>query len=133
VEKQPIEVEGIDPNEKRECEKCGKPMVLRTSARGAFWGCTGYPKCKNIVAIEGAQVTANKPEPTMSEHLCPNCGKGMIQRKGRFGPFLGCSGYPDCKTIVNLDKEGKPKWPVAGDAPKPVKKAAPRKKAAAPA
>jgi ssDNA-binding Zn-finger/Zn-ribbon topoisomerase 1 len=31
----------------------------------------------------------------------------MIKRRGRFGEFLGCSGYPECKTIINLDKEGK--------------------------
>ena len=58
VEKAAIVVEGIEPGEKRECEKCGKDMVVRTSRRGPFWGCTGYPKCKNTIAIEVPQ-TAN--------------------------------------------------------------------------
>jgi DNA topoisomerase-1 len=30
----------------------------------------------------------------------------MIHKNGRFGPFLGCSGYPDCKTTLTLDKQG---------------------------
>jgi DNA topoisomerase-1 len=33
-----------------------------------------------------------------SEAKCPNCGRPMLIRVGRFGKFLACSGYPDCKT-----------------------------------
>jgi DNA topoisomerase-1 len=100
-------VEGIEPGATRTCDKCGKDMVVRTSKRGAFWGCTGYPKCKNLVPIEGASVA--KPEVQATDWGCPNCGRPLAQRKGRFGPFLGCTGYPECKTIVNLDKEGNPR------------------------
>ncbi len=42
-----------------------------------------------------------------SDVKCPNCGKPMIVRTSRFGSqFLGCSGYPECKTILSLDKSG---------------------------
>ncbi|MCD6391477.1 MAG: type I DNA topoisomerase [Dehalococcoidia bacterium] len=34
----------------------------------------------------------------MSEETCPNCGRPMVIKVGRFGKFLACSGYPDCKT-----------------------------------
>ena len=34
------------------CPKCDKPMRKRTSAKGAFWGCTGYPECKGTRAVE---------------------------------------------------------------------------------
>ena len=34
--------------EQKRCDRCGKPMVLRKSAKGEFWGCSGYPKCRNI-------------------------------------------------------------------------------------
>lgn len=34
--------------------------------------------------------------------VCPNCGSKMNLRKGKYGPFYGCSKYPDCKTIINL-------------------------------
>jgi ssDNA-binding Zn-finger/Zn-ribbon topoisomerase 1 len=45
-------------------------------------------------------------EEKVSEHKCPVCGKPMIERNGRFGPFLGCSDYPSCKTTLRLDKDG---------------------------
>ncbi|MCE5278548.1 MAG: topoisomerase DNA-binding C4 zinc finger domain-containing protein [Planctomycetaceae bacterium] len=47
----------------------------------------------------------------MVDVACPQCGKEMQFRKGRFGPFLSCSGYPDCKGIVNLDRKGLVKQP----------------------
>lgn len=37
---------------------------------------------------------------------CPKCGKIMVKRSGKFGDFMGCSGYPHCKTIVNIPKNG---------------------------
>ncbi|MHB8096255.1 MAG: DNA topoisomerase family protein, partial [Erysipelotrichaceae bacterium] len=33
--------------------------------------------------------------------MCPNCGSPLVTRKGRFGPFVACSNYPTCKTIIN--------------------------------
>ncbi|MDR3196079.1 MAG: type I DNA topoisomerase [Endomicrobium sp.] len=48
-----------------------------------------------------------KIQPQMTDEVCPNCGKPMVIRDSRNGQFLGCSGYPDCKTIISLDKNGK--------------------------
>src|SRR2546426_1427671 len=42
-----------------------------------------------------------KREPTVTDQVCPKCGKPMLLRQGRFGEFLGCSGYPECKTIID--------------------------------
>ncbi|HVF09451.1 MAG TPA: type I DNA topoisomerase [Abditibacteriaceae bacterium] len=110
VEKVALVVEGIEPGATRECDKCGKPMVVRSSRRGAFWGCTAYPKCRNLIAIEGAVAGVPEAAPiVLTEYSCPNCGKPMAERRGRFGPFLGCTGYPECKTLINLDKDGNPR------------------------
>ncbi len=38
----------------------------------------------------------------MTQNICPNCGKRMVRRSGKYGDFFGCSGYPKCKTIVNI-------------------------------
>lgn len=43
-----------------ECEKCGKKMVLRNSKRGSFLGCSGYPKCRNIVSISDEEIAKIK-------------------------------------------------------------------------
>ncbi len=44
----------------------------------------------------------------LSDEKCPNCGLQMAIRSSRFGQFLGCTGYPECKTTIKLTKEGKP-------------------------
>ena len=38
----------------------------------------------------------------MTEHVCDQCGKQMAIRTGRFGEFLSCSGYPECKTTKSM-------------------------------
>ena len=57
--------------------------------------------------LKKAQVDIQKVQ-IKSEHNCPTCGKPMLLKGGRFGPFLGCSDYPECKTVLNLTKEGLP-------------------------
>ncbi|MDR1195210.1 MAG: type I DNA topoisomerase [Endomicrobium sp.] len=48
-----------------------------------------------------------KIEPQKSDEICPNCGKPMVVRDSRNGQFLGCSGYPECKTTMPMGKDGK--------------------------
>ncbi len=40
--------------------------------------------------------------PEYSDEICPNCGKQLVERTGKFGQFLGCSGYPDCTFTMPL-------------------------------
>jgi len=83
------------------CEKCGKPMAVKRGRFGTFLGCTGYPECKNIVKTpRGAQPGAPAAPVELSDVLCEKCGKPMAVKKGRYGQFLGCTGYPECKTIM---------------------------------
>jgi DNA topoisomerase-1 len=81
-------VEEIPP-----CEICGKPMTLKRSRFGTFYGCTGYPECKGLRKI-GPQ--ASPPKPTGVK--CPQCGQGEIEeKKSRRGKiFYSCNRYPDC-------------------------------------
>ena len=79
------------------CEKCGKPMIIKWGRNGQFLACSGYPDCKNtkpFVRTESGGVEA-APEETTNE-LCPKCGSGMVVKRGRFGKFLACSRYPEC-------------------------------------
>jgi DNA topoisomerase-1 len=100
---------GVETGEK--CPKCGRPLVVNYSkkTRREFVGCSGFSDkenpCKYIKPAEGAEA---RPEPEMTDVICPACGKPMLKRTGRSGPFLGCSGYPECKTTMNFDAEGKP-------------------------
>jgi len=78
------------------CEKCGRPMALRRSRFGVFYGCTGYPECKNL-RKPGPAGPAAPPKPTGV--TCPECGKGeMLEKTSRRGKtFWSCSRFPDCK------------------------------------
>ncbi len=76
------------------CPDCGRPMQIRRSRFGTFWGCTGYPECKGIQKI-GPKPEAPKPTGVP----CPECGKGEIEEKRsrRGKTFWSCNRYPDCK------------------------------------
>ncbi|HEY2783370.1 MAG TPA: type I DNA topoisomerase [Fimbriiglobus sp.] len=92
------------------CPECGKPLVARYSAKTKkkFVGCSGWrddPPCKYFKPGEGDDARP-KAEPT--EFTCPKCGKMMLKRAGKSGPFLGCSGYPECKTTMNIGADGQP-------------------------
>ncbi|HXA27212.1 MAG TPA: type I DNA topoisomerase [Candidatus Angelobacter sp.] len=87
------------------CPNCGKPLARRSSRRGPFIGCTGYPSCKyiqpraeGVASTEGGAAPAStRPAPEATGEECPDCGKPLVKRQGRFGPFVSCSGYPKCK------------------------------------
>ena len=93
------------------CPKCGQPLVVhyRERTRRKSVGCSGFSdkenSCKYIKPGEGEEA---RPEPELTDVICPVCGKQMLKRMGRSGPFLGCSGYPECKTTMNFDETGKP-------------------------
>jgi DNA topoisomerase-1 len=76
------------------CEVCGRPMALKRSRFGTFYGCTGYPECKNIRKTGPKAVP---PKPTGV--ACPECGKGEIveKRSHRGKTFWSCNRYPECK------------------------------------
>jgi DNA topoisomerase-1 len=91
------------------CPLCGKPMLARQGRFGKFLGCSGYPECKHTinVAPDGTQVAA-PVEGKTSDTICEKCGKPMVAKRGRYGAFLGCSGYPECKNIVKTRASGRP-------------------------
>ncbi len=93
------------------CDKCGKPMVVKKSRYGMFLACTGYPDCKNTRDLKQTSEGTLAVAEATTQHMCDKCGKPMVEKKGRFGPFLGCTGYPECKNIVKLDRSGQPKPP----------------------
>jgi DNA topoisomerase-1 len=94
------------------CEKCGSPMVIKMGRYGKFLACSGYPECKNIKSLPGADRDKNgqadsEQVKAMQEkyagEICEKCGSPMGVKVGRFGPFLGCTGYPKCKNIKNIE------------------------------
>jgi DNA topoisomerase-1 len=79
------------------CELCGKQMQLKRGRFGPFYGCSGYPECRNIRRIsKSGQVSA---PPELLDEKCPLDSAQLVKRQGRFGEFISCSNYPKCKYI----------------------------------
>jgi DNA topoisomerase-1 len=91
------------------CDKCGKPMVIKWGKHGSFIACTGYPDCTNTRELTVDLPDVDKADLTEqdAEEYCENCGRPMVLKKGRFGTFYACSGYPDCKTTKRIGGEQK--------------------------
>jgi len=58
----------------------------------------------HLEKAEGA--TRQKVAPKATSEICPKCGKPMVIRDSRRGPFMACTGYPECKTTFSIDKDG---------------------------
>ena len=99
------------------CDKCGKSMVIKWGKNGRFLACTNYPACKNTKNFKQDEKGEILPEDKTTDIPCPLCGKPMIARQGRFGKFLGCSGYPECKHTINLAPDGTPVAAAVDGAP----------------
>lgn len=92
------------------CDKCGAEMVIKLGRFGKFLSCSKYPECKNAKPLEGEEGSQEKKDSKEVEALkkkfsgekCDKCGKEMEVKVGRYGPFLGCSDYPDCKNITSI-------------------------------
>jgi len=110
AEREMTDVKRLERPTELTCEKCGKPMVIKWGRHGSFIACSGYPECTNtrdlkadLPDLEGA-VLSEQDE----EEYCPNCGRPMVLKRGRFGQFYACSGYPDCKTTRPLARQERP-------------------------
>jgi len=76
------------------CEKCGKPMVIKSGRFGDFIACTGFPECKTTKSILK----------TLEDIVCPMCGGLIAERRSKKGRiFYGCAAYPEC-TFAAWDK-----------------------------
>ena len=84
-----IRQEAVPANEN--CDKCGKPMMIKWGRFGKFVACSGFPECRNT-------------KPISTGVACPKegCGGYLVSRKGKGGrKFFGCSKYPNCDYIAN--------------------------------
>jgi DNA topoisomerase-1 len=111
AEKHMENVKRMEKPTDEKCERCGSPLVLKWGKHGSFYACSSYKKddpesCTftkenpvNLPDFDGAEM----PE-TGQDEYCENCGRVMVLKRGRFGQFMACTGYPDCKTTRRLDQ-----------------------------
>jgi len=85
------------PDVEETCPKCGRPMVLKKGRWGPFLACSGYPECRTTrkIRVRDGQVEVRKEQ--VLDEACPLCGKPLARKTGRFGEYVGCTGYPECR------------------------------------
>jgi DNA topoisomerase-1 len=85
------------------CKLCDGSLVIKWGKTGEFLACENYPDCKHTQNFKkdenGDIVPVEREEPEESGETCEKCGRPMVFKHGRFGKFLACSGYPECKHI----------------------------------
>lgn len=83
------------------CPKCGKAMVIKLARNGKFYSCVDFPECSGALTLDGNELAG----PVDTGKKCPKCEKhNLIEREGKFGKFIACSGYPKCKYIEQAEK-----------------------------
>ena len=95
-------VKGVEEKTDEICDKCGSPMVMKWGRYGRFLACSNYPECKTTRQLAGASEGAPEASEEALAQLCLEHGETLIPRKGRFGFFLACPKYPECKVTKKL-------------------------------
>ncbi len=91
----------------KSCPDCGKPLQKIWAKKKYFYGCSNYPECSFTAPLEALEFNKEDYDPRFDwEQKCPKCSSEMKLRFGKFGPFLGCTNYPECRGIVNIPKKG---------------------------
>ncbi len=87
------------------CDKCGSLMIVKEGRFGKFAACPNYPECKSTKPlVEKPVVRSENTNPELDEK-CEKCGSPMVVRSGKFGSFIACSNYPECKNTKQITKD----------------------------
>jgi DNA topoisomerase I len=86
------------------CPRCQRGLQIRWSRNGPFIACSGYPECSFSSNYERDDRGGIRllEENESSGETCDKCGRAMVLKRGRFGAFLACSGYPDCRNTRSV-------------------------------
>jgi DNA topoisomerase-1 len=120
VDEKRVELKRSDFTTEETDEVCseGHPMVIRLGRNGRFLACSMYPEHKETRPLPGEE-PAEIPPMEGDGETCPECGQGTLTAKrGRFGPFLGCSRYPDCGYIKKTGPPPPEQLPFEVECPK---------------
>jgi DNA topoisomerase I len=81
------------------CPKDNANMVIKWGRNGEFLACSNYPDCKSTAEFERTTDGKIQVRPVeVTDEKCEKCSSPMVVKHGRFGKFLACSAYPECKT-----------------------------------
>lgn len=104
-----VNVKGVGIDTDLSCPSCKKQLNIKIGRNGHFLACTGYPDCSftsNFIRDEKGNINiAETVIDNTKIKECKKCGQDMIQKDGRFGLFLACTGYPECRHTESVNGE----------------------------
>jgi DNA topoisomerase-1 len=105
-----LSVKGVGFSTGLACPECQKPLHIKVGKNGPFLACSGYPDCSYSNDYTRDEKGNIQPVEISSEEavdkFCDKCGSPMVIKRGRYGEFLACSAYPDCKNTQSLNSNG---------------------------
>jgi len=111
AEKHMENIKRMEKPTEEKCERCGAPLVIKWGRHGSFYACSTYDKDDPNTCTFTKENPIDLPDldsadiqETSQEEYCENCGRTMVLKRGRFGQFMACTGYPECKTTRRLDQ-----------------------------
>jgi len=101
-----LNLKGVGLSADLACPQCDSEVNIKVGKNGHFLGCSGYPECtytSNYTRDEKGKIQPVEPSVEEStDKVCDKCGHSMVVKHGKYGTFLACSGYPDCKHTQSL-------------------------------
>ena len=96
----------------QKCEKCGSPLVIKWGKHGSFFACSAYDKERSEQLHVHERKSDQPARPGYGGCAGDDAGgvlrklrtRPMVLKRGRFGQFMACTGYPDCKTTRRFDQ-----------------------------
>ncbi|MBC8200062.1 MAG: type I DNA topoisomerase [Desulfobacterales bacterium] len=89
------------------CPDCNRQLHAKVGKNGQYLACSGYPECKystNYTRDETGKIQPIElPKDEATDKICEKCDKPMVLKHGQYGPFLACSGYPECKNTKSIN------------------------------
>ena len=86
------------------CPECQSQLAIRLGKRGRFIGCTQFPECSYTRSLNESNDQAEDDAHKVEGRTCPKCESELCIKHGKYGKFIGCTSYPDCKYIEPLEK-----------------------------
>jgi DNA topoisomerase-1 len=106
-----LSVKGVGLATGLKCPQCNaKELHIKMGKNGHFLACSGYPECtfsRDYVRDEQGKIEIVQPSTEeVTDKTCAKCGQPMVLKRGKYGEFLACSGYPDCKHTQSVHANG---------------------------
>ena len=103
-----LSVKGVGIPTGLTCPQCGKhELHIKVGKNGHFLACNGYPECTYSRDYQRDEKGRIQPvelnHDAATDRTCPKCNKAMVAKRGKYGEFLACSGYPECSHTESIN------------------------------